>query len=64
MLAGAAAVQVGTATFISPHAMIEVIDGLDRFCEARGMARAAELTGALAREEADEEDVNWLSPAT
>ncbi len=64
MLAGAAAVQVGTATFVSPHAMIEVIDGLDRFCEARGMARAAELTGALTREEADEEDVNWLSPAT
>jgi len=64
MLAGAAAVQVGTATFISPHAMLDVIDGLDRFCEARGIARVADLSGALAREEADEEDINWLTPAT
>lgn len=62
MLAGAAAVQVGTATFISPNAMSEVIEGLDRFCEARGIARVADLTGALAREEADEEDINWLTP--
>jgi dihydroorotate dehydrogenase (NAD+) catalytic subunit len=47
MLAGAAAVQVGTATFLNPHAMTEVIDGLDRFCAGRGIARVAELTGAL-----------------
>ena len=37
MLAGAAAVQVGTATFISPHAMIEVIEGLARFWRRRGI---------------------------
>lgn len=63
MLAGAAAVQVGTATFVNSLAMIEVIEGLDRFCEARGIARVADLTGALKHEEADEDDLSWVSPA-
>ncbi|MCK8785986.1 dihydroorotate dehydrogenase [Roseomonas sp. NAR14] len=63
MLAGAAAVQVGTATFLNSRAMIEVIEGLDRFCEARGIDRVASLTGALRHEEADEEDLSWVSPA-
>ncbi|MBO1075928.1 dihydroorotate dehydrogenase [Roseomonas marmotae] len=47
MLAGASAVQVGTATFLNPQAMTEVIEGLDRFCAGRGIARVADLTGAL-----------------
>ncbi|MBO1078032.1 dihydroorotate dehydrogenase [Roseomonas haemaphysalidis] len=63
MLAGAAAVQVGTATFVNSRAMIEVIEGLDRFCEARGIARVSDLTGALRHEEADEDDLSWVSPA-
>jgi len=58
-----AAVQVGTATFNNSLAMIEVIEGLDRFCEARGIARVADLTGALTHEEADEDDLSWVSPA-
>lgn len=64
MLAGASAVQVGTASFVNCHAMIEVIEGLARFCEARGIARVAELTGALRQEEADEDDLSWVSPAS
>lgn len=47
MLAGAAAVQVGTATFLRPCAMIEVIDGLAAFCARKGIARVASLTGAV-----------------
>jgi dihydroorotate dehydrogenase (NAD+) catalytic subunit len=62
MLAGASAVQVGTATFLQPGAMIDVIDGLDRFCTMRGLARVSDLTGALKREEADEDDVAWAEP--
>lgn len=61
MLAGASAVQVGTATFLNSHAMLDVIEGLDRFCDARGIARVADLTGALKHEEADEEDLAWVS---
>jgi len=64
MLAGARAVQVGTATFLNSAAMIEVIDGLDRFCEARGLPRVSDLTGALRHEETDEDDLSWVSPVT
>jgi dihydroorotate dehydrogenase (NAD+) catalytic subunit len=46
MMAGATAVQVGTATFVSPNAMREVIAGLNAFCARRGLARVAALTGA------------------
>jgi dihydroorotate dehydrogenase (NAD+) catalytic subunit len=63
MLAGATAIQVGTATFVNSHAMTDVIDGLDRFCETRGIARVSDLTGALHHEEADEEDLAWVTPA-
>jgi dihydroorotate dehydrogenase (NAD+) catalytic subunit len=62
MIAGATAVQVGTATFLHPGAMEAVIDGLSRFCAARGMARVAELTGALKREETDEAELEWAEP--
>jgi len=63
MLAGASAVQVGTATFLNSAAMIEVIEGLDRFCEAHGLSRVADLTSGLRHEEADEDDLSWVSPA-
>lgn len=63
MLAGAAAVQVGTATFLQPAAMTTIIDGLTAFCRRREIPRIAELTGAVVVEEADEPDVAWLSPA-
>jgi dihydroorotate dehydrogenase (NAD+) catalytic subunit len=63
MLAGATAVQVGTATFLHPGAMIEIIDGLAAFCARRGIRRVADLTGAMQREEADEAEVEWLGTA-
>jgi dihydroorotate dehydrogenase (NAD+) catalytic subunit len=63
MLAGATAVQVGTATFLHPGAMIEIIDGLAAFCAGRGIRRVADLTGAMQREEADEAEVEWLGTA-
>lgn len=62
MLAGASAVQVGTATFLQPDAMTDVIDGLARFCALHGMGSVTELTGAMKREEADEDDVAWAEP--
>ena len=46
LMAGAAAVQVGAATFARPAAMIEIIDGISAFLSARGIARAADLVGA------------------
>jgi dihydroorotate dehydrogenase (NAD+) catalytic subunit len=48
MLAGASAVQIGTATFVRPRSMIDVIEGLAAFCDRKGIKRIDELTGAMA----------------
>jgi dihydroorotate dehydrogenase (NAD+) catalytic subunit len=47
ILAGASAVQVGTATFLRPRAMLDVIDGLAAYCERKGVARVETLVGAV-----------------
>lgn len=47
ILAGASAVQVGTATFVNPSAMLEVIDGLNAFCERKGISQLRDITGAI-----------------
>ena len=45
LLAGADAVQVGTATFADPRAPYRVLDGLRRWCAAHGVIRAGDLIG-------------------
>jgi dihydroorotate dehydrogenase (NAD+) catalytic subunit len=47
MLAGAAAVQVGTANFVDPTAAMRVLDGIAEFCRENGIERASSLVGAL-----------------
>ena len=47
MLAGATAVQVGTATFVRPNAMLEVIDGIQAYCARKGLHSARQLTGGV-----------------
>jgi dihydroorotate dehydrogenase (NAD+) catalytic subunit len=63
LLAGATAVQVGTATFLHPTALLAVIDGLTRFCEGRKLKQVTELVGALHTGEADETDLEWPGAA-
>lgn len=46
LLAGASAVQVGTATFADPRAPARVLDGVVRWCRRHGVQRVAELVGA------------------
>ena len=46
MLAGAAAVAVGTANFVDPVATVAIVDGLARLCAERGIDRVADLVGA------------------
>lgn len=45
LLAGASAVQVGTATFADPRAVGRVLDGLASWCAHHGVATVRELIG-------------------
>ncbi len=45
LLAGAAAIQVGTATFANPHAMSQIIDGLSAWMKAKGFKTIADFRG-------------------
>jgi dihydroorotate dehydrogenase (NAD+) catalytic subunit len=45
MLAGASAVQVGTATFADPRAPARVAGELERWCRRHNVARVADLVG-------------------
>lgn len=47
MLAGAAAVAVGTANFTDPRAAVQIRDGLNAYLDRSGVAAAAELTGGV-----------------
>jgi dihydroorotate dehydrogenase (NAD+) catalytic subunit len=46
MLAGATAVQVGTASYADPRAVENIANGLRRWCATHDVARVSELTGA------------------
>ena len=46
LMAGASAVQVGTANFADPRATIRVLDELASWCDSHGVATIAELIGA------------------
>ena len=49
LLAGATAVEVGTASFADPRAVEHIANGLRRWCGSHEVARVSELTGALVR---------------
>jgi dihydroorotate dehydrogenase (NAD+) catalytic subunit len=49
MLAGATAVQVGTASYADPRAVENIANGLRRWCGSNEVAKVTELTGAMER---------------
>jgi dihydroorotate dehydrogenase (NAD+) catalytic subunit len=50
MLAGATAVQIGTASYWDPRATEKIVDELQRWCQDRGITGLADLTGGLIAE--------------
>jgi len=46
MLAGADAIQVGTATFFEPRAPLRILHELERWCRRHGVKQVRELRGA------------------
>jgi len=47
MLAGATAVQIGTASYWDPCATEKIVDELQRWCQERSITRLADLTGGM-----------------
>ena len=47
LMAGATAVQVGTANFVDPAAMLSVVEGIESFCIEEGTADIREIIGSL-----------------
>ena len=47
LMAGATAVQVGTANFTDPYAMPKIIQGLNDWCDRHNIKNVSELTGTL-----------------
>jgi dihydroorotate dehydrogenase (NAD+) catalytic subunit len=47
MLAGATAVQIGTASYWDPCATEKIVDELQRWCQDRSATRLADLTGGM-----------------
>jgi dihydroorotate dehydrogenase (NAD+) catalytic subunit len=43
LLAGASAIQIGTANFFDPAVTMKVIEGLQKYCEAHGLKSLADL---------------------
>jgi dihydroorotate dehydrogenase (NAD+) catalytic subunit len=46
-IAGANAIQVGTANFVNPASVLKIIDGIDKYLVRHNMANIAELIGSL-----------------
>jgi dihydroorotate dehydrogenase (NAD+) catalytic subunit len=47
LLAGASAVQVGTATFAQPDAALQVIQEIENYCRQHNVASVNDLMGSV-----------------
>ena len=47
LLAGATAIEVGTANFVNPRASQEIVEGLGRYVTDNGLAGISEVIGGL-----------------
>jgi len=58
MIAGASAVQVGTANFVDPFVWTTLLDGLGAYCERHQIARLADVVGTL---DTTAQEKAWIS---
>ena len=49
IMAGASAIQIGTASFSNPHAPLDVLEGIEQFMKKEGIKDIRELIGAARR---------------
>jgi len=58
MIAGASAVQVGTASFVDPFIWSKLLDGIGEYLRRHGIARVADLVGTV---DTRAEDKEWTA---
>jgi dihydroorotate dehydrogenase (NAD+) catalytic subunit len=58
MIAGAAAVQVGTANFVDPFIWTKLLDGLRDYLRRHNIARVSQITGTI---DATAREKEWIS---
>jgi dihydroorotate dehydrogenase (NAD+) catalytic subunit len=46
-IAGATAVQIGTANFVNPRATMDILDGIEQYLQEKGLERLTQLVGTL-----------------
>jgi dihydroorotate dehydrogenase (NAD+) catalytic subunit len=54
LIAGARAVQVGTANFVDPTASIQILNGIISYCKENGISDINDLIGSIVIEQAQE----------
>jgi dihydroorotate dehydrogenase (NAD+) catalytic subunit len=47
LIAGASAVQIGTANFVNPQVTTDIIDGIEMYLAQRKIARIVDIIGTL-----------------
>jgi dihydroorotate dehydrogenase (NAD+) catalytic subunit len=47
MLAGASAVQIGTANFIDPQIAVKIVDGINEYLDRKGIKDVREIVGMV-----------------
>jgi dihydroorotate dehydrogenase (NAD+) catalytic subunit len=50
LLAGASAIQVGTASFIDPQASVKILEGIEKYLSDKGFTDISEIIGYVNRE--------------
>lgn len=47
MMAGASAIQIGAAIFSNPYAPVEIVDGMNKWCDENGIKSISEIVGTV-----------------
>jgi len=47
IIAGARAIQVGTANFVNPRATLDIIEGIEKYCVEKGIDKIRDIIGSI-----------------
>jgi dihydroorotate dehydrogenase (NAD+) catalytic subunit len=47
LIVGASAVQIGTLNFVEPAGALKVVEGIERYCQEKGIGKLSDIVGTL-----------------